>query len=552
MTTRRAKTLDSLPKPVLGGLIVLLLALTFLVQGRLNEQRAELSHNYLEPLQNAPPMLVLATQALSGFRGIISSYLWLRANEAQLEKRYQEQMQLSQWVSQLQPNVPTVWANRSWNMAYNISVKYPDGETRWMYVQEGIRLLRDEGIRYCPQEPIIYHELSWIFQHKVGHNMDDHHRFYKRQWMNNMTAVLWATPEDARISKGVPNFDELINPPNEEVAARVRELRKKYRLDPREIKAVAIKYGRTTLPNGKTVDALDWRIPETHSIYWAYLGLKRCSHNPSREKALRKLERIIYQSMMYAFERGKLNWNPFGNRYEFQDVTGAGGSSREVMNLNASWSTIPNLDITAKAHEAYEEMIKQAQESRGENIASTFGTAHFNFLRRAANWFYYYNREEEARQWLMVCAKLYPDKVRFYPGYDFENDTLNLDEFVRYKLEEDVKRGNFDKTQALFTGLLIRHFTLLGEGDAEESDIALGMAKEVVDRYNARFANAKENRVSLPPFEVIRILRMRAFLLEESPVRAAMLRTAVGLADGQFPEVPEPPPAQGPSPGPGQ
>lgn len=552
MTTPRAKTLDSLPKPVLGGLIVLLLALTFLVQGRLNEQRAELSHNYLEPLQNAPPMLVLATQALSGFRGIISSYLWLRANEAQLEKRYQEQMQLSQWVSQLQPNVPTVWANRSWNMAYNISVKYPDAETRWMYVQEGIRLLRDEGIRYCPQEPIIYHELSWILQHKVGHNMDDHHRFYKRQWMNNMTAVLWATPEDARNSNGVPNFDELINPPNEEVAARVRELRKKYRLDPREIKAVAIKYGRTTLPNGKTVDALDWRIPETHSIYWAYLGLKRCSHNPSREKALRKLERIIYQSMMYAFERGKLNWNPFANQYEFQDVTGAGGSSREVMNLNASWSTIPNLDITAKTHEAYEEMIKQAQESRGENIASTFGTAHFNFLRRAANWFYYYNREEEARQWLMVCAKLYPDKVRFYPGYDFENDTLNLDEFVRYKLEEDVKRGNFDKTQALFTGLLIRHFTLLGEGDAEEADIALGMAKEVVDRYNVRFANAKENRVSLPPFEVIRILRMRAFLLEESPVRAAMLRTAVGLADGQFPEVPEPPSVQGPSPGPGQ
>ena len=189
---------------------------------------------------------------------------------------------------------------------------------------------------------------------------------------------------------------------------------------------------------------------------------------------------------------------------------------------------------------------------RDMNIASTFGTAHFNFLRRAANWFYYYNREEEARQWLMVCAKLYPDKVRFYPGYDFENDTLNLDEFVRYKLEEDVKRGNFDKTQALFTGLLIRHFTLLGEGDAEEADSALGMAREVVDRYNARFANAKENRVSLPPFEVIRILRMRAFLLEESPVRAAMLRTAVGLADGQFPEVPEPPSVQGPSPGPDQ
>ena len=94
--------------------------------------------------------------------------------------------------------------------------------------------------------------------------------------------------------------------------------------------------------------------------------------------------------------------------------------------------------------------------------------------------------------------------------------------------------------------------TITHEGDAEEADIALGMAKEVVDRYNVRFANAKEDRVSLPPFEVIRILRMRAFLLEESAVRAAMLRTAVGLADGQLPELPEPPPMQGPAPGPGQ
>jgi hypothetical protein len=71
------------------------------------------------------------------------------------------------------------------------------------------------------------------------------------------------------------------------------------------------------------------------------------------------------------------------------------------------------------------------------------------------------------------------------------------------------------------------------------------MAKEVVDRYNARFANAKEGRVSLPPFEVIRILRMRAFLLEESPVRAAMLRTAVGLAEEELPEMPEPPASNG-------
>jgi len=75
------------------------------------------------------------------------------------------------------------------------------------------------------------------------------------------------------------------------------------------------------------------------------------------------------------------------------------------------------------------------------------------------------------------------------------------------------------------------------------------MAKEVVDRYNARFANAKEDRVSVLPFEKLRIIRMQTYLIEESPMRAAMLRTAVGLADGEMPELPESPPVQGPSPG---
>ena len=155
-------------------------------------------------------MLALTTQSLGGFRGLISSYLWLRANEMQLQKKYQEQMQLSEWVAQLQPHVSMVWRNRAWNMAYNISVSYPDAETRWKYVYEGISLLRDHGIKYNPQEPLIYHELGWIFQHKIAHNMDDHHRYYKLRWLQAMTAVLWADEAEANKRRGVPDFDELI------------------------------------------------------------------------------------------------------------------------------------------------------------------------------------------------------------------------------------------------------------------------------------------------------------------------------------------------------
>ena len=71
--------------------------------------------------------------------------------------------------------------------------------------------LRDHGIKYNPHEPLIY-ELGWIFQHKIGHNMDDHHRFYKLRWLQAMSNVLWENELAANNARGVPNFDELINP----------------------------------------------------------------------------------------------------------------------------------------------------------------------------------------------------------------------------------------------------------------------------------------------------------------------------------------------------
>ena len=85
----RSDTMDTPPKVALVGVIFLCFGGLFILQGSLNSQRGELSPTYLEPLQDAPPLLALATQSLGGFRGIISSYLWLRANNMQLKKKYQ-------------------------------------------------------------------------------------------------------------------------------------------------------------------------------------------------------------------------------------------------------------------------------------------------------------------------------------------------------------------------------------------------------------------------------------------------------------------------------
>ena len=34
--------------------------------------------------------------------------------------------------------------------------------------------LANQGLRYNPNEVLIYRELAWFFQHKIGQNLDDH------------------------------------------------------------------------------------------------------------------------------------------------------------------------------------------------------------------------------------------------------------------------------------------------------------------------------------------------------------------------------------------
>ena len=78
-------------------------------QQRLNRQRTELGLTRLAPLENAPPVLAFTTVALGGFRGLIANLLWIRANDLQNEDKYFEQVQLSDWITKLEPTFVQVW-----------------------------------------------------------------------------------------------------------------------------------------------------------------------------------------------------------------------------------------------------------------------------------------------------------------------------------------------------------------------------------------------------------------------------------------------------------
>ena len=164
---------------------------------RIHAQRKELQLVVgEETFDDMPPGIALPTAMLSTFRGVMIHFLWTRSENLKQDGKYFELQQLYDWICNLQPRYPKVWGNAAWNMAYNISVGTYSPRERWHWVSSGAYLLRDKGIPLNPQSIDLYRELSYIYQHKMGDFMDDHHWAYKRNVAVIVERVLGEPPSD--------------------------------------------------------------------------------------------------------------------------------------------------------------------------------------------------------------------------------------------------------------------------------------------------------------------------------------------------------------------
>ena len=97
--------------------------------------------------------------------------------------------QLAKWIRNLQPKFTAAISFMAWNMSYNISVTFDTPEERWVWVEKGMKLYRD-AIKNHSGDSELYREYGWIFQHKMGMNLDDANRYYKQQWALQMVKLL--------------------------------------------------------------------------------------------------------------------------------------------------------------------------------------------------------------------------------------------------------------------------------------------------------------------------------------------------------------------------
>jgi hypothetical protein len=492
-------------------LALLCLAVVFLIgvsqtQRQLNQQRER--HGLVRNLElkGAPPILQFTTVALGGFRGLIANILWVRATELQDEDKFFEMVQLADWITKLEPHFVQVWLVQAWNMAYNISVKFPEASDRWRWVQRGTELLRDEGLKYNPDEPLIYRELAWFFQHKMGANLDDAHMFYKRAWVKEMQQALG--------DFGRPNWDELITPASDEWKKRSALLREKFKMDPRKMKEVDERYG-----------PLEWRLPEAHAVYWASLGLDKTKG----KQDLIVLRRVIYQSMQLAFQRGRLIHAKFADG--------------EILFTQ-------NLDIIPRTSAAYEEAIEQDVENRDH-----IQRAHRNFLLDAIYFLYVNNRMRDAAHWYQVIRETYPDAMLARnpdSSFNRQRPPLTLEEYALSRYGVDITETDQNRVKAMIIGLFANGFSSLLLGEDQAARAHESMARRVYELYeektDVRASKTQKERLALPTLTELRQIALKDMLDPQQglpPDLAAQLRTILNL-----PAPTNAPPAVTPAPQP--
>lgn len=516
----------------------------------INAQRSEIKLTMNVPLENAPPSLAFATVALGAFRGLVVDILWLRADQLKEEGKFFDAKQLAEWITLLQPRFAAVWDFCAWNMAYNISVEIPATrpQERWQWVKNGYELLRDKGIEMNPHNIELYHELAWIFQHKIGDIADDDHIYYKLQLYHAMHPLLGpqtqeyyqaladappkledmtAKPDVAKFLKELASADSAFAKPDQlvdnylslrqqpqrfppqafavidnyrgtktldefDTFAKAYYLRHTWKLEPRLMVQLNEKYGPIDYNEPNRVLPLNWEHPDTHAIYWAALGLQKASRKEFSVDEL-NTDRIVFHSIQNLYRKGKMI--VFSSRVPAPDDP-CSTVERETLFLFPDLRMFDRYDQTLK--------ILQEKYAKLEGNVDSLEVAHRNMLKRAVLLFYQAGHLDKALEIYNTLRREYPKDEEIH---------VSLTEFARNRLISELSTVGVDDAREIVILMLQEAYYHYAVGDDDEAFGREKMTKEIYDHYQeVRGHSENTDRITLPDFAVLRYVGITSFL----------------------------------------
>ncbi len=256
---------------------------------------------------------------------------------------------------------------------------------------------------------------------------------------------------------------------------------------------------------------LEWRLPESHAIYWAAEGLKRAEANPTRTKPddLITLRRVIYQSMQLSFQRGRLVYNPFVKAFE----------------------SGPNLDIIPKVSAAYEQAAEEDKPNHDHILR-----AHRNFLRDAVYFLYGHNRVSDAAYWYKYLGAHYPNQTLLDGQTNSFPRNVTLGQYAEARVQEDVGDTNsHDRVKSAIEALLTRSYSSLAIGEDERAAGYQLLAQQVRAAYEDKTKVRGEALAMAPLDEIDKDVRNR--FLDPEHGAPFEVRAAVRYKLGLPPEI---------------
>ncbi|NQT89415.1 hypothetical protein HQ560_21785, partial [bacterium] len=398
------------------------------------------------------------------------------------------------------------WAHWAWNLAYNISVKFParPGRERWRWVEAGISILRDRGIPNNRKSILLYRELAWIYHHKIGQDADDAHAYYKVALAVQMQRAFGLPPYYGRIqamANTVSTREELLkdtavrdlvksltdaeaDPFKQpldvinrsralpepalaliekeadseafarlELFLRARHIEDNLKLDFDRLLYYMEHFGAKGKPA-----SIEWRLPSAHALYWA---------GQSVEVAGKRLTEAINSDrvFLYALQDQYRNGNL---RFSVSPKTG-----------NVLMEPSPNFDFIEPCLSLHREITR-----RHRNDAQRRPTHDnfLNFLREVVIDLFLHKGPKEASKYYRLLTKLGP-----------ESQDVPLEEFIESRLAENMKGLSRSHAAKIIQGLLYQSLVSLAFGHDERATRQYGSALWVKKRHD------RERRITLPP-----------------------------------------------------
>ncbi len=447
--------------------------------------------------------------------------------------------------------------NMAYNISVAIPATQPD--QRWRWVRNGYELLRDEAIdKYKLKNITLYRELARIFQHKIGGVSDDAHKYYKLQLAMSLEPLLCSEdnqlgPQDNRyfeaLAEAPVGWSEIISDPNVallvktlksadstfsdddefvsnylslrqisgrfnaaagetiddfrgtealkkfDLFAKARQLRKIWKLDPVLMSDLNKTYGPIDFTDPNTHLPLDWRLPDSHAIYWGVKGLQIAARDQSREIDITETntDRIIGHSLQNLFRNGKLFIRDMPLQVPVE------GSQESQTQIFKEIFLRPDLRMFDTYNKSFLAILGKYKDKKEGTLVS-LQNGHRNMLKNAVLSFYQSGHKLQAR-------KIYDQLRKLYNLPEFK---VPMVEFARKRFVEELETIGLNDAKEQVILLLRESFFLYAIRDDEASYGREALAKEIHDYYQGKYLD--ENRIDLPNFKVLQYLALRDFL----------------------------------------